>query len=158
MIILGLGSNLGNSHAYLEKAIRLIGENLLMDIKRSNIYESPPMLPENAPDDWADKPFLNMAIAGKIQRDMKPEEFLAQIKEVEDKIGRKPAERWAPREIDIDILAWDDLELITDSLQIPHPGLTERAFAIIPFAELAPDWVHPRSKIKAIDFAKQFTI
>ena len=146
MIILGLGSNLGNSHAYLERAIDLISKDLLNSVQRSNIYESPPMLPENAPEEW-NRGFLNMAISGKLVKEVSPEEFLVKIKEIEKKLGRKESPRWAPREIDIDILAWDDLELITENLQIPHPGLTERAFAIIPFAELAPDWTHPRSGI-----------
>lgn len=159
MIILGLGSNIGNSHAYLEKAINKISKELLSDIERSNVYESDPMLPDDAPEEWSGMQFLNMAISGKLKTELTPVEFLAKIKEIETSMGRDDkAARWAPREIDIDILAWDNLELNIPDLQIPHYGLTERAFAIIPFAELAPDWKHPRSQIKAIDYAKQFTI
>lgn len=157
MIILGLGSNIGNSHVYLERAIEIISAELLNDVQRSNIYESPPMLPENAPKEW-DMPFLNMAICGELKNNLTPEEFLKSLKNIETKLGRKENPRWAPREIDIDILAWDDLQLNNQDLQIPHSGLTERAFAIIPFAELAPDWVHPRSQIKAADYAKQFSL
>lgn len=157
MIILGLGSNLGNSHAYIEKAIEHLSNDLLDNVERSSVYESDPMLPENAPDDW-NIPFLNMAISGDLKNDMLPEDVLEIVKSIELRLGRKESERWAPREIDIDILAWDDRVINTEKLEVPHYGLTERAFAITPLADVAPDWVHPKTGIKASEYAKQFKL
>lgn len=157
MIILGLGSNLGNSHAYIEKAIEHLSNLLVDNVKRSSVYESEPMLPENAPDDW-NMSFLNMAISGDLKKNFSPEEVLEIVKSIEAKIGRKEAARWAPREIDIDILAWDDKVINMENLEVPHYGLTERAFAITPLADLAPDWLHPKTGIKASEYAKQFKI
>lgn len=155
MIIFGLGTNLGDREQNLERAIELIDSSFAKVVAKSEIISTPPMLPENAPEDW-DIDFLNMAIATELNKELTPQQVLKEIKDIEVKIGRKESPRWAPREIDIDILAWDNLIFEEDKLQIPHPGLTERAFAILPLAEIAPDWVHPKTGIAASEYAKQF--
>ena len=67
-----------------------------------------------------------------------PRELLAALKAIEEKAGRRGSERWAPRVLDLDILAWEGIELAEAGLEIPHPGLSERAFALLPLTELAP--------------------
>lgn len=140
MIILGLGSNLNNRIHYLKEAIDLIKKSILTSIVYSPCYMSAALLPEDAPTSW-DLPFLNMAVAGKSS--LPPDALLAAIKHIEKTVGRMPRSSWAPREIDIDILAYDDLVVDTPTLQIPHKGLTSRAFALFPLADITPDWIHP---------------
>ena len=86
-------------------------------------------------------PFLNQVIA--VETHLPPRELLAVIKHIEADLGRKPAARWAPREIDIDILAYRDELMVTDVLTIPHPAMDERRFVLEPLAEIAPAWRHP---------------
>lgn len=117
---------------------------------RSPVYESPALLPENAPAGW-DMPYYNMAVAG--QSALAPEELLKAVKQVEQKLGRQDRGRWGPREIDIDILAFGDTRMNTEALTLPHPGLLQRDFALVPFADVAPGWVHPASGMTAAELA-----
>ncbi|PIR32725.1 MAG: 2-amino-4-hydroxy-6-hydroxymethyldihydropteridine diphosphokinase [Alphaproteobacteria bacterium CG11_big_fil_rev_8_21_14_0_20_44_7] len=140
LIILGLGTNLGNREANLQKAISLIGNSLLNNIRQSKIYETTALLPANAPPEW-DIDYLNMAISGHLAQEISPQQFLNAIKEIEVEMGRNlAAERWSPRIIDIDILVWGELQIDEPNLQIPHKELLTRPFAILPLRELAPDW------------------
>ena len=144
MIILGLGSNLGDREKNLNSAIDLMAERLLVGIKRSSIIQSTPIVPENSPEDWLDKEYLNMAIGGELKASLTPQEFLKETQKIEKELGRTPSDRWAPRIIDIDILAWGDLVVDEPDLQIPHKELLNRDFALIPLHEIAPEWVHPK--------------
>jgi 7,8-dihydro-6-hydroxymethylpterin-pyrophosphokinase len=74
---------------------------------------------------------------------MKPNELLATLKGIEGLVGRTPTFRNGPREIDIDILLYGDLVLESEELTIPHPHIAERAFVLVPLADIAPDVVHP---------------
>jgi len=142
MVILGLGSNTGDRLAHLRRArelLALIPQLKLLQV--SPLYISDALLPDQAPDTW-DQPYLNLAI--KCETSLQPLELLQQVKNVEYTIGRKPLKRhWGPRVIDIDILAWDNLQLADDVLQIPHVQLPERPFALWPLADLVPNWVFP---------------
>ncbi len=139
MVILGLGGNKGDREALLKKAVDALA--LILEKPRiSSLYENKALLPEGAPASW-DMPFLNMAVAGETA--LSPQALLAAIKDIENKLGRKPAERWAPREIDIDILAMGDVVLAQTDLCVPHRFLLERDFALVPLVELAPDWRCP---------------
>lgn len=140
MLILGLGSNIGERLQYLESAIHYLSESVLRITAVSNIYESPALLKDGAPEDWNIN-FLNMAIMGETH--MLPQELLKHIKSIERKVGRQDRGIWAPREIDIDILAFDSLCINESNLKIPHAGLCERAFALLPFADIAPNWIYP---------------
>lgn len=140
MIILGLGSNLNNKIDYIKQSIDLIRSDVLSNVKLSPLYQSPALLPENAPKDW-NIPFINMAIMGATS--LSPQQLLSKIKKIEQVIGRKHRGIWGPREIDIDILAYHTDIVSSDSLQIPHLHLAKRSFALVPFADLAPDWIHP---------------
>mgnify|MGYP002133767735 CR=1 FL=1 len=158
MVILGLGSNLGDRHSNLNAAITHISALLLDNIKHSHIYETAPLLPPNPGPDWHKRKFLNMAVSGSLKQELSPEQLLAQIKELETKLGRIPADRWAPRIIDIDILAIDGLVYNSANLKIPHIGLLERDFAMLPFADIAPEWKHPVTGITAKEYAKQHNL
>ena len=94
------------------------------------------LLPENAPSDW-DTPYLNCALACKTS--LTPHDLLKEIKNIECSIGRNPEMRhWGPRTIDIDILVYDDVIIKSDKLNIPHPMLHERPWALWPLADVAP--------------------
>ncbi len=140
MIILGLGSNVGDRLKYLTEAVKLLGDNIIAGIEVSSIYESKAVLTSNAPKDW-DKSFLNMAVIGETH--LSPHDLLVKIKMVEKKIGRHDRGFWAPREIDIDILAYSDKVIDLPDLQIPHKHLCERSFVMLPLAEIAPNWRFP---------------
>lgn len=136
MIILGLGSNLGKREALLREAIRKINHLNGVQVKSvSFLYESEAMLLPDADPSW-NKPFLNCALS--ITTKLTPHELLKGVKEIESELGRafKVGERWAPRPIDIDFLQWDDLQINTPELTIPHIGLLERPFALLPLADL----------------------
>lgn len=142
MVILGLGSNLGDRLANLRQARELLAQiPKLQLLQTSPLYLSDALLPDNAPSSW-DQPYINLAIRCETQ--LPPHDLLQQLKNVEYAIGRKPMKRhWGPRIIDIDILAWDDLVCEDELLQLPHAQLPERPFALWPLADLAPFWVYP---------------
>ncbi len=137
IVFLGLGSNLGDRQANLEAAIDALGPKVRA-MARSPIYETEPW-------GYADQPkFLNQVVQGETE--LIPEELLKHIKEVEGRVGRTASFRYGPREIDIDILLYDDLVLETPELTIPHPRLDERAFMLMPLADLAGNLQHPVAK------------
>lgn len=140
-VVLGLGSNLGDRKKYLEKAIMLL-ENLqvLENISCSSVINSKALLAEYALKEW-DREYLNMAITGYTS--LTPQELLVNVKKIEKMIGRSVLFRWAPREIDIDILAYSNQVINTNNLSIPHPSLLDRSWAILPFIEIYPEWKYP---------------
>lgn len=139
MIILGLGSNVGDRLSYLDRAVKRLS-GFIYGIRLSSILESKALLPENAPASW-DSSFLNMALMANTV--LPAHVLIEEIKRLEADLGRSTRGKWGPREIDIDILAYDDLIISNDRIRIPHPELLNRDFALLPFAELAPDWRYP---------------
>lgn len=142
MVILGLGSNIGNRLENLRHAIAEIRKISAIEVTAiSPIYVSDALLPDNAPSDW-DQPYLNTAVA--CQTTLTPFELLAILKNIELTIGRKPDRRhWGPRIIDIDILVFNNEVIDKEELTIPHASLLERPFSLWPLADLAPNWVYP---------------
>jgi 2-amino-4-hydroxy-6-hydroxymethyldihydropteridine diphosphokinase/dihydropteroate synthase len=141
MIILGLGSNSGDRLDNLRGAYLALKKNKkLKIIAASPLYQSDALLPKSADQDW-NRFYLNLAI--QIETSLSPLECLHQIKEIEKNLGRKKSKRWAPRVIDIDILAWEEKVIESDNLTIPHLGLCDRPFALWPLADLAPNWIFP---------------
>lgn len=136
MIIIGIGSNVGAREAMLDRALQLLSA-ILTGMKASTRYETPALLLPGSPPEW-DMPFLNMAASGEC--DLPPMELLSALKTIEAQMGRVDRGRWAPREIDLDILAYHDLEMATPALTIPHAELFNRHFALAPLADVAPDW------------------
>ena len=133
-VYLGLGSNIGNRQNNLEKALELLSQRLRVG-KVSTIYDTEPIGNINQPR------FLNLAC--QVYTRLAPMELLTLAKGVENKLGRIPGKSNAPRPIDIDILFYDDRVIETPELVVPHPRLTQRAFVLVPLAEIAPDVVHP---------------
>ncbi len=142
MIILGLGSNLGDRLTHLRTALQAIRQLPDVIVRRvSPIYISDALLPENASKEW-DRSYLNLALS--CETSLAPHDLLGKLKQIEWRIGRKPEIRhWGPRIIDIDILAWKDTILHDDALTVPHEGLQERPFALWPLADIAPLWKFP---------------
>ena len=139
---LGLGSNLGQREANLAQAVgRLARSHQVQVLRSSSIYETEPWGFTHQPR------FLNAAL--EITAGIPPVSLLELVKAVETTIGRQPTFRWGPRLIDIDILLYGNQVIQQDDpdLQIPHPRLAERAFALVTLAELAPDVLHPILKV-----------
>jgi 2-amino-4-hydroxy-6-hydroxymethyldihydropteridine diphosphokinase len=134
IVYLALGSNMGNRLANLKAAIGNLTPQMAVK-NRSSVYETPP---------WgftAQAEFLNQVIMAETY--LKPQALLSHLKRLETALGRIPNFQNGPRLIDIDILFFDDLVLDTPPLVIPHPRLHQRAFVLVPLAEIAPDLVHP---------------
>ena len=131
---LGLGGNLGDRLAALTEALTLLDATPGMRrLSCSSVYETEPWGVTDQP------PFLNLA-AG-FETTLSPADLLAACQSVEQQVGRTETYRWGPRLIDVDILLYGDaiVNTATPDLQIPHARLTERAFVLVPLAEIAPD-------------------
>ncbi|OGT55288.1 MAG: hypothetical protein A3F43_03465 [Gammaproteobacteria bacterium RIFCSPHIGHO2_12_FULL_42_10] len=140
MIILGLGSNIGDKLSYLRRALQHIRVIPGVTVIRvAPLYVSEALLPDHAPDHW-NMAYINTAIA--IETSLAPAELLGQLKRIEIHLGRNQnKERWSPRMIDIDILAWDELQITSDHLTIPQKELFNRPFALWPLADIAPFFI-----------------
>jgi 2-amino-4-hydroxy-6-hydroxymethyldihydropteridine diphosphokinase len=130
----GIGANLGTEEAIrarFERALELLVDDPQVRVIRlSSIYRTKP---------WGDAdqpPFLN-AVA-LLRTSLDPARLLRVLKETEARIGRTATRRWGPREIDLDILLYGRCRVESDSLQVPHPRLLERAFAVVPLLEIDP--------------------
>jgi len=135
-VYLGLGSNLGNRQNNLDEAMGFLSQRFQV-AKVSSVYDTEPIGSIGQPR------FLNLVC--QIYTRLAPVGLLTLVKGIESKLGRVPGGSNAPRPIDIDILFYGDQIVETPELVIPHPRLTERAFVLIPLAEIAPDLVHPVS-------------
>lgn len=142
MIILGIGSNLGDRLSHLRQALKFINELAQTQIMQvSPLYFSDALLPPNAPSSWH-KPYINAAVLIKTQ--FEPLDLLAALKKIESLMGRKiDSERFSPRIIDIDILTFNDRHLNLPALKIPHQELCARPFALWPLLDIAPLWKPP---------------
>lgn len=126
MVYVSLGSNIGHRIDYLQRAIVLIKENCLRNVRCSIVLETDAILPHDAPASW-NSPFLNMVVAG--ETDLSPEHLLQELKKIESQLKRpEEHKKWAPRTIDLDILLWENLKVDTPQLKIPHPELHNRPF------------------------------
>ncbi len=136
-IAIALGSNLGDSRTILDNAIQILAHTIGITLKaQSSWYQTAPVGPPQ-PD------YLNGCALLEVQ--LTPQELLETLLKIEVQFGRVRQERWGPRTLDLDLLLFDDLILETPSLQLPHPRMRERAFVLVPLAEIAPNWVEPVS-------------
>jgi 2-amino-4-hydroxy-6-hydroxymethyldihydropteridine diphosphokinase len=144
MIFLGLGGNIpthrfGPPRAALEAALVALGERGITIRRRSRWYRSRPL-----PDDG--QPWYVNGVA-QIETRFRPGELLQRLLETERQFGRERRERWGPRVLDLDLLAYHELNTWGSGADmppvVPHPRLHERAFVLVPLAELAPEWRHP---------------
>ncbi len=130
---LALGSNVGDRMANLRQAIQLLSATPGISVERvAGLYETEPVGVRDQP--W----FLNTAI--QVSTRLSPREVLAAAKAVEAAVGRTATYRWGPREIDVDVLLYDDLAMSDQDLTIPHPRMTERLFVLLPLRDLMPRW------------------
>jgi 2-amino-4-hydroxy-6-hydroxymethyldihydropteridine diphosphokinase len=133
---LSLGSNLGERERYLQQALHhLHGHPQITLTQYSSIYESDPV--GNIDQDL----FLNMVVHGETT--LIPEGLLELTQSIEWDLGRIRDVHWGPRTIDIDILLYNNKRMVTEALVIPHPRMTERAFVLLPLAEIAPNCTIP---------------
>jgi 2-amino-4-hydroxy-6-hydroxymethyldihydropteridine diphosphokinase len=135
--LIGLGSNLGNRRQMLDRAVaRLAGHPEILLAARSDWHES---LPVGGPP--GQSRFLNGAAV--VETSLQPEALLSVLRQIETELGRRPAQRWGPRPIDLDLLLYDQVVLRTPSLVLPHPRMAWRRFVLKPAAEVAGGMVHP---------------
>lgn len=145
---LGLGSNVGDRKANLERALEWLNATVgIRVVRSSSIYETEP---------WGltDQPhFLNAAV--EVETWLEPPDLLEAVKSIEIDMGRATTIRFGPRSIDIDILLYGGLviDMQAPDLQIPHPRMSQRAFVLIPLAEVAGDKVHPTTQERIADMA-----
>jgi 2-amino-4-hydroxy-6-hydroxymethyldihydropteridine diphosphokinase len=142
-VFLGIGGNTGNKHDNFDKVYTFIKNELGAIIKRSLVYETPP---------WgfrSEENFWNQVIL--VETHFSPEKLLENIAEIENWFGReRKSGKYSSREMDIDILYFDELILKTETLTIPHPQIANRLFVLVPLAEIAPEFVHPLLKINSL--------
>jgi 2-amino-4-hydroxy-6-hydroxymethyldihydropteridine diphosphokinase len=148
--LLALGGNLGQVRDTFDRALAMLCDGTRVRLKaRSSDYATPPWGVEDQPT------FVNRCVA--VDTDLSPRELLARAQTVEQALGRARAQerRWGPRPIDIDILSYDDAIIEEGDLTLPHPRLFERAFVLVPLAEIAPDRViagrRVRDALAAVD-------
>lgn len=136
-VFLGIGTNLGDRERNLQAALAILSQKMVI-LKESSIYQT-------APWGYLDQPaFLNQVI--EVQTDLSPLNLLGFLKDTEKVLGRQANFRYGPRLIDLDILFYGNRIIQTPRLQIPHPRIAQRAFVLVPLAEIAPDFVHPQTK------------
>jgi len=135
---IGIGSNAGDPVATVRRAFERLGE-LGALVGRSALYRTSP---------WGvmdQAPFVNAAAL--VETELEPPALLAALKRIEQDEGRLTTFRWGPRVLDLDILAYDDVQLDNPELTVPHPRLHERAFALVPLAEIDPRYAALRDAL-----------
>jgi len=134
---IALGSNLGNSPLILKSAIEAIAHTKAVLLQaESSFYQTVAVGPAQ-PD------YLNACVI--VKTSLSPFALLNALLAIEQQFGRVRHHRWGPRFLDLDLLLFDDLILDTPNLQIPHPRMVNRAFVLVPLAEIAADWIEPIS-------------
>jgi dihydropteroate synthase len=133
-VALSLGGNIGDKATTLRRALNALGSEPAIELAAvSRLYRTPPW--GKSDQDW----FVNACALALTS--LPPEALLDRVKALEVELGRTPTERWGPRVIDIDLIAYDDVTLSAPRLTLPHPELFKRAFVLTPLAEIAPDRV-----------------
>jgi len=135
-VLLSLGSNIGDRAANIAEAVRRLNDETGVSVKAlSLLYRTAPVGPV-AQDD-----FINGAV--RIETTLEAEELMRRCLSIEASMGRDRVNglRWGPRIIDIDIILYDDLKIESEALTLPHPRFRERAFVLVPLADIAPSWM-----------------
>lgn len=139
IVFIGLGSNMGDKTANMEKAVLELGKvpgNKVLAV--SSFYKTEPV--GGIEQNW----FVN-AVA-ELETTLSPRELLNTLLDIEKSLGRIRGVKWGPRVIDLDILLYDNLVMDEEGLSIPHPYLHERGFVLVPLVEIAPKVMHPKFK------------
>ncbi len=148
-VAVSLGSNLGDRLAYLRQGVMGLTA-LLRDLRLSSVYETAPRHVTDQP------PFLNACAVGRTRES--PEALLRALQAIERSAGRVlGGERFGPRTLDLDLLLFGQRVVRAPGLRVPHPRLAERAFVLIPLAEVAPDWRHPELDRTVEELAREIS-
>jgi 2-amino-4-hydroxy-6-hydroxymethyldihydropteridine diphosphokinase len=132
--LIALGGNVGDVRATLARAVEMLCDGTVVKlVARSSDYRTPPWGMTDQP------PFINCAIV--VETGLSPQKLLERAQSIEQQFGRDRAreQRWGPRTLDIDLIDHDGVTLETSGLTLPHPRALERAFVLMPLAEIAPD-------------------
>jgi 2-amino-4-hydroxy-6-hydroxymethyldihydropteridine diphosphokinase len=147
-VYLSLGSNVGDRETNLCEAIHALSSTDGIRVTRiSSWYETDPVGNTEQPA------FVN--VAAEIETALAPLELLNAVKTVEQRLGRRPSERWGPREIDIDLVLWGSRVMDTERLILPHREFRNRAFVLVPLAEIAKDAVDPVTGLTVGELAER---
>jgi len=144
-----LGSNLGDPEGSLQTAIKKINSEVGKVVRTSSVYVTEP---------WGikDQPiYYNQVI--EVETELNPYDTLQKLLEIETSMGRIREKKWSARIIDIDILYFEDQIINTENLIIPHPGIPDRRFVLVPLCEIIPDKVHPVLKVTNADLLRSTT-
>jgi len=147
---IGLGTNLGDRLGNIQEALRKLDDlPIIQSVRVSSVYEA-------APVGVTDQPFfLNLVVAARTS--LAPHALLDALLHIENQMGRVRTERWGPRVIDMDLLLYGGEQVALPGLTVPHPRLRERAFVLIPLAEIAPELTLPGDGKKVADIAEVFS-
>ena len=148
LYILAIGSNLGDRYNHIDEAISELSVHCLKMII-SPLYETAPEIPVDSPKDWYKK-FINLALI--YHTDYKPDELIKITQSIEKKLGRiNDGTQSSPRNIDIDIIFYENEIIESDTLTIPHPRMHQRSFVLMPLCNLTPNYTHPILKKNMIE-------
>lgn len=145
---IGIGSNLGDRLALCREAIRRLGsEQAARIVKTSSLYETEPVgyLQQDR--------FYNAVV--EIETSLAPYPLLERCQKIEEALGKKISIPKGPRTIDLDLLFYGQSVIDAPGLTLPHPALSDRAFVLIPLAEIAPHWIHPLLRLSAVELLKR---
>jgi len=144
VVYIGIGSNIGNRLHFIETAIKKIDTEPGCEVEKiSSLYETKSF------GNIKQENFVNLVIL--IKTLFEPTVLFNFLKKIESEMGRRNSLRWGPREIDLDILFYNDLIYNDSQLTIPHKGIAERDFVLIPMCEIVPDFIHPEINEKICD-------
>ena len=138
VVHLALGSNLDDREGYIQKALDSLRAIAVAPLQKSRVYETAPVGP------GPQGKYLNLVV--KLSTRLEPRALLKFCTDTEARLGRQPRARWAPREIDIDILSYGRETIHEDGLNVPHPSILDRQFVLVPLADLDPDFILPGFK------------
>jgi len=141
---IGIGANLGNAVHTVQIALSELNRYGRV-VRTSSLYETKPWGVKNQPD------FINAAAL--LETALTPRELLGELKKLEAELGREQTYRWGPRVVDFDILAYDDCTIDEPDLVVPHPRMHERAFVLVPLAEIDPNYESARDALSEEDRA-----
>lgn len=145
---IGIGSNMGDKHAYLDLAVKMLGENEACRVLKVSDYIVTEPYGGVEQDD-----FLNGCI--ELDTVLSPSELLDALHEIENAAGRTREIHWGPRTLDLDILLYDDLVMCTDTLTIPHPEIAKRRFVLEPLSQIAPYAYDPVRRDYAVNMLER---
>lgn len=132
-VFLGLGSNEGEREKWLTAArAKLLHNKTVFEVRASSLYETEPLGVCEQPS------FLNQVV--EISTNLAPQSLLKYLQQIENALGRVRTQRWGPRNIDLDLLAYQQHEIDSENLQLPHPEIPKRRFVLEPWREIAPDF------------------